>query len=128
MGPPAPVARPAPATPHAPSNSPSASPALVSRAPAKRAPTAFTGGPPGQPADGQVVPGFAAPLSGTVRALAVGGDSLYVGGNFRTQIKNGIPKEKSIARLDATTGAPDASFTFTLGDPIPKDALQVEYM
>jgi hypothetical protein len=83
---------------------------------------------PGQSTDGQVVPGFAAPLSGTVHALALGGDSLYVGGNFRTLIKTGIPKEKGIARLDATTGFPDASFTFTLGDPIPKDALQVEYM
>jgi hypothetical protein len=83
---------------------------------------------PGQPTDGQVVPGFAAPLSGTVHALALGGNSLYVGGNFRTLIKNGIPKEKGIARLDATTGFPDASFTFTLGDPIPKDALQAEYM
>jgi Ricin-type beta-trefoil lectin domain len=83
---------------------------------------------PGQSTDGQVVPGFAAPLSGTVHSLALGGDSLYVGGNFRTLIKNGIPKEKGIARLDATTGFPDGTFTFTLGDPIPKDALQVEYM
>lgn len=83
---------------------------------------------PGQPGDGQVVPGFAAPLSGTVHALALAGNALYAGGNFRTLIKNGIPAEKGIARLDATTGAPDGSFTFTLGDPIPKDALQVEYM
>src|SRR5215471_19364715 len=83
---------------------------------------------PGDPTDGQVVPGFAAPLSGTVHALAFGGDSLYVGGNFRTLIKPGIPKEKGIARLDPATGSPDASFTFTLGDSIPKDALQVEYM
>jgi hypothetical protein len=28
---------------------------------------------PGQPTDGQVVPGFAAPLAGTVHALALGG-------------------------------------------------------
>ncbi len=83
---------------------------------------------PGQPGDGQVVPGFAAPLSGTVHALALDGNSLYIGGNFRTLIKKGIATEKGIARLDATTGAPDGSFTFTLGDPIPKDALQVEYM
>jgi Ricin-type beta-trefoil lectin domain/Domain of unknown function (DUF5122) beta-propeller len=83
---------------------------------------------PGQPTDGQVVPGFAAPLSGTVHALALSGNALYVGGNFRTLIKKGIPTEKGIARLDATTGAPDGSFTFTLGDPIPHDALQVEEM
>ena len=83
---------------------------------------------PGQPTDGQVVSGFAAPLSGTVHALALSGTALYVGGNFRTLIKKGIAPEKDIARLNATTGAPDGSFTFTLGDPITKDPLQVEYM
>ncbi len=83
---------------------------------------------PGQLTDGQVVSGFAAPLSGTVHALALSGTALYVGGNFRTLIKKGIAQEKDIARLNATTGAPDGSFTFTLGDPITKDPLQVEYM
>src|SRR5215831_3400483 len=83
---------------------------------------------PGQPDDGQLVPGFAAPITGTVHALALDGNSLYVGGNYRTLIKNGIPKEKGIARLDATTGSADGSFTFTLGNPIPHDALQVEEM
>lgn len=82
---------------------------------------------PGQSTDGQVVTGFAAPLAGTVHALALSGNSLYVGGNFRTQIHTGIPKEKDIARLDATTGTVDGSFTFTLGDPITHDPLQVEY-
>ncbi len=83
---------------------------------------------PGQPTDGQVVSGFAAPLAGTVHALALSGTALYVGGNFRTLIKKGIAQERDIARLNATTGAPDGSFTFTLGDPITKDPLQVEYM
>jgi hypothetical protein len=83
---------------------------------------------PGQPTDGQVVSGFAAPLSGTVHALALSGTALYVGGNFRTLIKKGIAPEKDIARLNATTGAPDGSFTFAIGDPITNDPLQVEYM
>jgi len=83
---------------------------------------------PGQSDDGQLVPGFSAPITGTVHALALDGNSLYAGGNYRTLIKNGIAQEKGIARLDATTGSPDGSFTFTLGNAIPHDALQVEEM
>jgi hypothetical protein len=83
---------------------------------------------PGLSTDGQVVSGFAAPLSGTVNTLALSGNALYIGGSFRTLIKPGIPAEKGIARLNAMTGVVDGSFTFALGDPIPKTALQVEEM
>ena len=51
---------------------------------------------PGQPTDGQVVPGFAAPLSGTVHALALGGNALYVGGNFRTLIRRASRRRRAL--------------------------------
>ena len=79
---------------------------------------------PGQPTDGQLAPGFAGQVNGTVLALSFdGANALYAGGHF-TQV-DGV-KRRALARLDATTGAVDPSFTFTLGDPITGTPLQVE--
>lgn len=70
---------------------------------------------PGQSDDGHLVPGFQATTAGRVNTLAVSGNALYIGGGF-----TGVDGHKfhQIARLDATTGAVDSSFKFTLGDPI----------
>jgi hypothetical protein len=79
---------------------------------------------PGQPADGQLVPGFAGTVSGPVRALAFdGANALYVGGVFA---KADGKREHGIARLNATTGAFDSSFQFTLGNAISRTSLGVE--
>src|SRR5579859_3367380 len=79
---------------------------------------------PGLPTDGQLVPGFAGQTTGVVRALALdGGNALYAGGPF-TKV-DGV-KERGIARLNATTGAVDPSFKFTLGNPITGTSLEVE--
>ncbi|HEV2450329.1 MAG TPA: ricin-type beta-trefoil lectin domain protein [Streptosporangiaceae bacterium] len=78
---------------------------------------------PGQPADGQLVPGFAGQATGgAVRALAFNGGALYAGGAFG-QV-DGV-KTKGIARLDATTGALDPSFHIVLSQPNSGAALQV---
>jgi Ricin-type beta-trefoil lectin domain/Domain of unknown function (DUF5122) beta-propeller len=71
---------------------------------------------PGQSDDGQLVPGFnGITTAGRVSALAYSGNALYVGGAF-TRIDG--KKYPHIARLNATTGAVDTTFKFTLGDPI----------
>jgi hypothetical protein len=81
---------------------------------------------PGQPTDGQVVPSFTGQLNQTVYALAVKGSALYAGGAFSTA--NGQP-EKAIARLDASTGATDTSFHFTVANATTSHAaLQVRSM
>jgi Ricin-type beta-trefoil lectin domain/Domain of unknown function (DUF5122) beta-propeller len=80
---------------------------------------------PGQSDDGQLVVGFGAQVTGTVTALAVNGTALYAGGSFS---KVDGKSYKGIARLNATTGAVDSTFQFTLGDAIPKTALGVNTM
>ena len=80
---------------------------------------------PGQPTDGQSVPGFAAQMGGTVHNLALSGSALYAGGKFKTV--DGV-NQKAIARLDATTGARDRAFKFTLGSPTSGATLQVQAM
>ncbi|HEY3734201.1 MAG TPA: ricin-type beta-trefoil lectin domain protein [Streptosporangiaceae bacterium] len=81
---------------------------------------------PGQPTDGQTVPGFNAQMGGGhVRNLALNGNALYAGGTFKTV--DGV-KLKGIARLNATTGALDSSFQFTLGTPTVGASLQVQAM
>lgn len=77
---------------------------------------------PGQSDDGHLVTGFGAQVTGTVSTLAVNGNALYAGGSFS---KVDGKSDKGIARLNATTGALDSTFQFTLGDPISGDALQV---
>ncbi|MGN9843819.1 hypothetical protein ACTMTI_37410 [Nonomuraea sp. H19] len=62
--------------------------------------------------DGSLVPGFAPRITGgAVTALARQGGKLYVGGDF-------IGPREALARLDATTGAPDPGFDITPGEPL----------
>ncbi|WP_084956072.1 hypothetical protein [Thermoactinospora rubra] len=63
-------------------------------------------------ADGSEVPGFAPRIGGgMVTALARRGSHLYAGGDFTRP-------RTALARLDATTGAADPSFTVTPGRPL----------
>jgi hypothetical protein len=79
---------------------------------------------PGQSGDGQLVPGFNATADGTVNGLAVSGTSLYVGGQLATV--DGW--HRKIVRLNATTGALDRKFDFTLTNPFSGQTLQVKAM
>jgi Ricin-type beta-trefoil lectin domain/Domain of unknown function (DUF5122) beta-propeller len=88
----------------------------------------------GATADGSVVTGFKASVSNYVRDLALSpdGKALYVGGQFTsvdsvTTFSDG-DAVGALARLNATTGALDQSFTFTLGDPISGLPVKVEAM
>jgi Ricin-type beta-trefoil lectin domain len=73
---------------------------------------------PGQSStDGTLVPGFSASTSAAVNQVALSGNALYVGGNFA--LADGVDTTP-IARLNATTGAHDKSFKFTLSDPAVK--------
>jgi Ricin-type beta-trefoil lectin domain/Domain of unknown function (DUF5122) beta-propeller len=68
---------------------------------------------PGHSTDGQVVPSFTGQLNQTVYALAFNRNALYVGGAFTSVNQQ---REKAVARLDATTGATDTSFHFTVSN------------
>jgi hypothetical protein len=88
----------------------------------------------GATADGSVVTGFSGSVNNYVRDLALSpdGKALYVGGQFTavdgaTSFSDG-DAVAGLARLNATTGALDNSFTFTLGDPISGDPVKVEAM
>ena len=78
----------------------------------------------GTTADGSVVSGFDGNVDNQVQALALSPDhkALYVGGQF-TGV-DGVSafanhtKVDDVARLNASTGALDNSFAFTVGDPI----------
>ncbi|TMR10784.1 hypothetical protein ETD86_38125 [Nonomuraea turkmeniaca] len=62
--------------------------------------------------DGALVPSFAPRIvGGSVTALARQGGKLYVGGDF-------IGPREALARLDATTGAPDPGFAIAPGAPL----------
>jgi hypothetical protein len=77
---------------------------------------------PGTPADGAVVPAFGGQLGGTASSLALNGNALYVGGKFRSTdgtVSSGL------SRLDATTGAVDPKFPFTLSNPVSGTPLEV---
>ncbi|HEV2450328.1 MAG TPA: ricin-type beta-trefoil lectin domain protein [Streptosporangiaceae bacterium] len=80
---------------------------------------------PGQPTDGQLVPGFSGQANGVVSNLAVSGNALYAGGTFSTVDGS---TQHAIARLNATTGALDSSFHITLGTPTQGATLQVQAM
>jgi hypothetical protein len=80
---------------------------------------------PGLPTDGQVVPTFAGHTTGTVNAIVLQGNALYVGGSFSAI--DGA-KQHGIARLNATTGAMDTSFKFTISNAITGTALSVNTM
>ncbi len=81
----------------------------------------------GASADGAIVTGFKANVSNMVRDLALSpdGKALYVGGQFASI--NGVAST-GLARVNATTGAVDSSFNFTLSDPISGLPLKVEAM
>ncbi|HEY1917553.1 MAG TPA: ricin-type beta-trefoil lectin domain protein [Streptosporangiaceae bacterium] len=67
---------------------------------------------PGGSDDGQPVPGFAASTDGAVGALAYNGNALYLAGAFGNT--DGSKNGATVARVNATTGALDPSFQFTL--------------
>jgi hypothetical protein len=81
----------------------------------------------GSTADGSVVTGFKASLAAYADALALSpsGDALYVGGQFSSADST---TESGIVRLNASTGAVDTSFHFTLSDPENGAAIKVEDM
>ncbi len=88
----------------------------------------------GSTSDGSVVTAFKASFSNQVRDLALSpdGTALYAGGQFTsadsaTKFTAGATVE-SLARLNATTGALDGSFAFTLGDPISGEPVTIEAM
>ncbi len=81
----------------------------------------------GASADGALVTGFKASVSNMVRSLVLSpdGKSLYAGGQFASADS---VTESGLVRFNATTGALDQSFHFTLGDPISGDPIKVEAM
>ena len=88
----------------------------------------------GKTADGSIVTAFTGHVSSQVYGLALSPDStaLYVGGQFTsvdnaTKFTNG-DVVGGLARLNATTGQLDESFTFTLSDQITGLANKVETM
>jgi Ricin-type beta-trefoil lectin domain len=68
---------------------------------------------PGGSDDGQLVPGFAARTDGEVTTLAYHGNAVYLGGHFGRV----DGKVANVARVNATTGAFDSSFQFTISSP-----------
>ena len=68
---------------------------------------------PGGSDDGQLVTSFAARTDGEVTTLAYNGNALYLGGHFGRV--DGTPA--NVARVNATTGAFDSSFQFTISSP-----------
>jgi hypothetical protein len=88
----------------------------------------------GATADGSVVAGFDGYVGNWVRDLVLSpdGTALYVGGQFGSvdgsaKFANG-DAVGGLARLNASTGALDTSFAFTLGDPISGDPAKVDAM
>jgi hypothetical protein len=77
--------------------------------------------------DGTLVSAFKAHVSNQVDQLVLGpdGTSLYAGGQFASADST---TETGLARFNATTGAVDTSFKFTLSNPENGAALKVESM
>jgi len=76
--------------------------------------------------DGTVVTAFKGTVSNYVRVMALNGNALYVGGQFTTVDSS---KEDGDARLNATTGAVDTTFSMSISaTPDPGQALKVEAM
>ena len=69
---------------------------------------------PGIATDGTVVTAFTGTVNNYVRAMALNGNSLYIGGQFTTADKI---KEDGVARLNATTGAADSTFSMPISVP-----------
>src|SRR5579875_729262 len=73
---------------------------------------------PGQAStDGTQVAKFKAHTTNTVDQVALNGNALYLGGSFN--YINGV-KTTAVGRVNATTGAVDKSFLFTVSDPAVK--------
>ena len=69
---------------------------------------------PGGSDDGQPVAGFSASANGEVTSVAYdGSNALYLGGNFSSVDGHAA----NVARVNATTGALDGSFQFTISNP-----------
>jgi hypothetical protein len=80
----------------------------------------------GSTADGSVVTAFTGSVNGYLRAMALNGNALYIGGKFSSV--DGT-KENGVARLNATTGALDTTFGLSISNPVtPSSALQAEGM
>ena len=78
---------------------------------------------PGGSDDGQPVAGFSAYTDGQVTTLAYdGSNALYLGGSFG-RVDGHIA---NVARVNATTGAFDSSFQFTISDPPSGRTARVE--
>jgi hypothetical protein len=76
--------------------------------------------------DGTVVTAFTGHVSNMVRAMALSGNALYIGGQFTTVNST---KESGDARLNATTGAVDTTFSMPISaTPDSGQALKVEAM
>jgi len=76
--------------------------------------------------DGTVVTAFAGHVSDYVRAMALNGNALYIGGQFTSADSM---KEEGDARLNATTGAVDPTFSMPISvTPHSGQALKVEAM
>jgi Ricin-type beta-trefoil lectin domain len=76
--------------------------------------------------DGTVVTAFTGHVSNYVRAMALNGNALYVGGQFTTVDST---SEDGDARLNATTGAVDTTFSMPISvTPDSGQALKVEAM
>jgi hypothetical protein len=79
---------------------------------------------PGQSDDGTLAPGFDAYTNNIVYQVAYNGNALYIGGQFGET--DGL-KTTGLSRVNATTGALDKTFKFTLSHP-DGGALQVKSM
>jgi hypothetical protein len=76
--------------------------------------------------DGTVVTAFTGHVSGYVRAMARSGTALYIGGQFATADST---KDQGDARLNATTGAVDTTFSMPISvTPDSGQALKVAAM
>jgi len=81
---------------------------------------------PGTSTDGTVVTGFAGQVNKTVLTMALNGNALYIGGQFS---KVDGTKEEGDARLNATNGAVDTTFSMPISvPPVSGEALKVEAM
>jgi hypothetical protein len=81
--------------------------------------------------DGQPVPGFSAQVNGTVDALVTDdNNALYAGGDFATDLPGvkSSKQQRDIVRLNATTGAFDPTFAFTVSNPVDGRELEIETM
>ncbi len=68
--------------------------------------------------DGKLDLGFAAGTDGEVNALVVNGNSLYIGGTFRNVAPYENGKNRGLAKVNGTTGAPDGNFVVKIDSSV----------